>query len=158
MPNESADVAIVSYDPVGCLGEHTTLVEGEPGAGHWASVYPEQRPFDVVTTGRLPDSAIARILVFEPVVATAEGVRIGSSLVELLAAYPDITAGDEIITRLYTLTDSAGSLVFEVAADNAPAGYWTPEQLNTVVFITAHAPGEKLGAIYATDSAGSCPV
>lgn len=158
VPIEAPDVAVVSYDPVACLDELSPLTEGEPGAGRWTPVYPEERPFDVVTEGRVEDGAISHILVAQPFVATEQGIRVGSSLEELLAVYPDITVGPEENVGLYTLESAQGTLAFEVATDAVIQGYWTPEQLNTVVLIAAYSPGETISPVYATDSSGSCSV
>jgi hypothetical protein len=155
---EPADVAVVVYDPTGCVGEPGELEAGDPGAGLWRPTYPEDRPFEVVTEGRAQGGAIVNIQVGAPPVATEADIRVGSSLDELLAAYPAMPAPTNEFVSLYTLEDPAGKLVFEVAPATDDTGYWQPEQLDTVVYMTAYAPGQTVSAVYATDSAGACSV
>jgi len=158
VPNQTEDVAVVGYDPVGCIGEPAEREEGEPGAGFWRPSYSEELPFDVVTEGRVKDARIVYIQVGSAPVATDAGIHVGSSLDELLAAYPAISAPTDDFVMLYTLEDSAGKLVFEVAPSTDDTGYWQPEQLDTVVFMIAYAPDQAVSAVYGTDSSGACSV
>jgi len=153
VPVEDETVAVVRYDPEGCVSD-----SGEVRAGIWRPAYTEERPFDVVTAELAQDGAIDRILVLQPFVRTAEGIGIGSTLDELRAAYPAIVGVDDGLTSLYTLETDEGTLTFEVASERATPGYWTPEQQNTVMLVAARAPGDPVRGIYATDGYNSCPV
>jgi len=153
VPVEDEAVSVVRYDAQACING-----SDEVFAGRWEPAYTEEYAFDVVTAELAQAGAIARIVVSEPYVHTAEGIGVGSSLDELRAAYPTIALVEDSITRLYTLGTERGTLAFEVANGDSTPGYWAPEQIDTVVMVTAHAPGESVRAIYATDSNGSCPV
>ena len=160
VPETPSDVAIVEFDPRGCLSDESPLVEGDPGAGFWKPLYPEDRPFQVVTENRVQTAPIINIQVGSPSVATDAGIRIGSTLDEVLAVYPGTTVvADPLLTKVYVVDAPAGMLAFEIAnAVDAPEGYWQPEQLNTVVYMAAYAPGQSVSAMYATDSSGACTV
>jgi len=159
VPETPAEIAIVEYDPTGCLVDGSTLSEGDPGAGLWASTYPGDRPFDVVTDGRVKTAPITSILVASPAVSTDAGIAVGSTLDEVLAAYPAISAiPDSGVTLVYVLDAPEGMLAIEIAVDGVEPGYWQPEQVGTVVIMGAYAPGQPVTAVYATDINGSCPV
>ncbi|GAB3606777.1 hypothetical protein GCM10027413_21860 [Conyzicola nivalis] len=160
VPETPPDLAIVAFDPRGCISEESTLVEGEPGAGFWRPSYPEDRPFQVVTEGRVQGTPIINIQVGSESVLTDTGIGIGSGVDEVLAAYPGITVmPGALLTLVYVVEAPEGTLAFEIANPaGSPEGYWEPEQLNTVAYMVAYAPGQSVSAVYATDTAGACTV
>jgi hypothetical protein len=165
VPDAEADVALVTWDALGCGDSAGPRVEGEPFAGFWRSVYPddvsaETGTFDVVTVGGVQGGPIANIIVKSAEPATAEGIHVGSTLDDVLAAYPGATLAEETsVSTVYLLEGETGSLTIEIARESeGTEGYWKPSVLGTVVWMVAWEPSQAIGAIAASDGAGPCPV
>lgn len=140
---------MIAFDPDACPGD------AEPGrwvaAGYEADVGytgdPVDPPFRLAGT----EAGIRRIDVLGQGPATAEGVRIGTSLTELRATYPDLegpVAGP--VSQVWLLRGADGTLAFETQGDAdglRPAG--TAE---SVILIRVLAPGEP--AEFATANSG----
>jgi glucose/arabinose dehydrogenase len=106
----------------------------------WRSIYPAQGdrgdllPFYVALA---PDGLVGGIQVFSPAIATAQGVRTGSTRDELLAAYPGITiAASDYRHDVYTVEGRDGRLELSVAHAREEAS-WDPAQFETVTQILA---------------------
>lgn len=121
--------------------------------GRWVPNYPSARglPFSAA----VDDGIVTVIEVRNDILATAEGVRIGSSLEELNTAYPSLTPGLEgSISKSLLLATADGDIVFEVAIPSYYDGY----PPNTVVDIRIWPPGQHdLKLVAATDDVvGGC--
>jgi hypothetical protein len=173
VPADTSPAAITSWDEAYCTSDGTVAV-GDPYAGAWVPNYPEsaspylgtRRAFDIVTLAGERDTAIQWINVWAPEVSTAEGIHAGSTVDELLAAYPGF---DEVlesdISTVYALNGSAGRLLFEVASVDETgmyADYWTTQnngdQNNTVVWIRVTALDVPVAGIAGGDAGGPCIV
>ncbi len=110
--------AMLTWDPAFCDAE----ISGPGDLGRWVAAYPEVpdhgRPFYVDTSG---DGVLHRIDVTAPVLATPEGIHIGSPVAALTAAYPGLAMGaagwDSI--HVYWISDADGTVVFETDTYNA---------------------------------------
>ena len=161
VPEHDEATAIVEYDPTYCKNDEEP---GTAGAGAWSSVYgsDDASGFTVVTDQLEPDGPISDIMLFQDDIATAEGIRQGSTEEELLAAYTEF---DEVIdfysTKIYIINGDKGRLLFEVAVEGDDGGsYWDsePEKLGTVLWLRVVTLDEKYLSIAGTDSGGPCPV
>ena len=168
VPEDASGSAIVTWDPAYCTGD-SGLVAGEPYAGAWAPNYPEtespalgtRRAFDVITADGVRDAAVRSINLWSPEASSGEGIRAGSTIDELLAAYPTF---DEVqvgpVSTVYAINGSAGRLLFEVGTvpeTGDLAGYWGDAN-NTVLWLRVVASGMPAAGIAGGDASGPCPV
>lgn len=141
-PETNPGSAMLEWDEDFCAG----AVEGDAEPGRWVasgyepdvSAYGEPvRTFAVAAD----DEGVHRIDVLGVAPATAAGIRVGSSLTDLQAAYPELEgpfAGP--VSQVWTWGDDEGTVAFETQGDAGglrPAG--TPEG---VVLIRILALGE----------------
>lgn len=164
-PNGIGDVAIgepiTSFALVN-YGEHTC-----PTTGGWLPRYPRVsntssgqplEPFDIVTRDGLESTAVTKEFIWSPAIATAKGVRVGSSQAAVEAAYPTAARSTSYSTTLFAVTGSRGRLVIEVARNNAFAkGEWPTATLGTVVWMQVLTRTEKVASIANSNDAGPCP-
>ena len=83
----------------------------------WAPNYPgAEEPFYFFTAGE-KSGAITWIIANDPSIATPEGIHVGSTEAEVLAAYPDASLlTDNPWTHRYIVDGDAGRLIIEVGA------------------------------------------
>jgi hypothetical protein len=148
---------ILLFDPDFCPGY------GVPDGWKWVANYPETpdgfggtyRPFAVDVVG----GVIERIQVNSPDLRTESGIHINSTLDELLAAYPGgftSTTNHADITKVYSLVGVHGQILFEVAIANE-IGYWTPADIDHVLFIEVTTRDTEPYGVAATDAGiGGC--
>lgn len=162
-PAPAADdpAAMIVFELDRCV-EERGLEPGDPGTGLWVAAPPyrsaEGRTFFQVGVN---DAGLVTALqvVGDSPVRTTEGIGIGSSVSDLLAAYPSASAPiDAILTRLYTVTDGEHQLIFETSwAEGAGDGYWPEDEVDEVVIMTAQSASAPFGALWATDGGvGGC--
>ena len=163
--DEPEESAVVTWDPTGCITAGVPAVEGEPWSGYWRSAYedagnPDDRTFTVVTKDGVEDGPIARVIVYGDELATEEGVRVGSTVDEVLAAYPDaVVQPGPAVSRLYVVEGATGSLSVEVAIDSPELpGYWDAAQIDTVLWMVVFDASDEVTAAAASDTIGPCPV
>lgn len=132
--------------------------------GLWVANYPDEEgffgnplsPFGVLVS----DGTVRRIEVHASTISTEEGIHIGSTQDELLAAYPDgfAVSQDDDVSDVFALQGPSGWLVFEVTNDNL-AGYWDAGKEDLVWRIAALVPELEPRAIAGSDnSVGNCAV
>jgi hypothetical protein len=163
-PAPDDPTAMIVFDPEACVDPDFGIAPGDPGAGLWRAV-PDYAGSDGaglfgVAVGE--SGEVGAIQVIGPsTVPTTEGIVIGSTVTELLAAYPTITGPiDAVVSRLYVVDEGAGRLVFEVSwNDSAFEPYWLPDELDRVVVMTTHPTSVAPFAVWATDGGvGYCSV
>jgi hypothetical protein len=94
-------------------------VDGAPSPGKWIPNYEpalsdfSSEPFSVY----VPEDVLEQIAIDSGDIVTAEGIGLGSTRDEILAAYPDAVLTENMNTDLYVLTGDNGRLVFEVGAE-----------------------------------------
>lgn len=141
-PETNPGSAMLEWDEDYCAG----VAEGDVELGRWvASGYePDVSAYgDAVPTFAVAadDEGVHRIDIYGVAPATAAGIRVGSPLTDLQAAYPQLEgpfAGP--VSQVWTWGDDAGTVAFETQGDAdglRPAG--TPEG---VVLIRVLAPGQ----------------
>jgi hypothetical protein len=155
---------ITSYRLVD-YGEHTC-----PTKGGWLPRYSQDLdnsggqlidPFDVVTRSGSQSGEITAEYVWSNKIRTARGIRVGSSLAALTAAYPHATRKTSVATVLYVITGTRGKLVIEVAGDQSnpyATGEWPQDRLNTVLWMDVVPKGAEAESIANNDDAGPCPI
>jgi len=165
-PETNPGAAMIRYVPDACVADRAGGADGgDPG--RWLADYdpvPEfavyggdelQPPFTVAVA----DGVVARVDVRTDRLATAAGIRLGSTLAELRAAYPGIVEETSMAgwSRVWVVRDAAGTLVVETADDLD--GYLPELTEETVVGIRVLAPGAPGAAAHtlgSDDVAGSC--
>jgi hypothetical protein len=161
---ETAETAIVAWNPTGCVeAALPDLAEGDPYAGYWDTTYsddPSTKDLVIVTDDGTEGGPIGSLLVRSDAPTTAEGIHVGSTREELLRAYPDLVPeGDQNLTELYTIAGDSGVLEFEVAIETPELpGYWTPEEIGTVLWMRIVDGPDDVGSIAGSDAGGACPV
>ena len=89
------------------------------------------------------------------------GIRVGSAKTELLAAYPSFASTvSGVVSDVYVINGSTGSLSFEVSKQNSDGGsnYWPDDQVDRVLWMGVTLPGASPGPIAASDGGPStCP-
>lgn len=149
-PATNPGAAMIAWDPDFCGAEY----EG-PEPGRWA---PAGYDADTNYLGQpatpmfiaADDTAVYRIDVMGTGPHTEEGVRIGTSLVDLQAAYPDLSgpfAGPG--SQVWWVQDAAGTMVFETQGGDMVAP-GAPEQ---VILIRVLAPRQD--PAFATANSGN---
>ncbi|HEY2642422.1 MAG TPA: hypothetical protein VGI56_01595 [Galbitalea sp.] len=151
-----ADNRLVKYSPTRC-----------PTSGGWLTLYPQDTndssgqpldPFDVVTEHGNATSDVTTVFVWSKQIATPEGIRVGSTQAQVLAAYPNAKHSVSYATDVYAVPSSAGTLVIEVAGHNSFAkGEWPTSELGTVVWMFALQPNAPVASIAGNNDAGPCP-
>lgn len=132
LPVEDPSTAVVVWNGDNCAGD-----------GEWVANYPSapvfggtDKPFSFAVSGK--DDPLTYVIVWSNSIATAEGVRVGSSLSDLIAAYPTAARTAALTSDLYVVTGVSGNLVFEVATQFDPAeSQWTESAVGTVVWAYA---------------------
>jgi hypothetical protein len=131
--------------------------KAEKGPGQWVPNYPKPFPFEVAVR----DDVVSRIDVWMGPIATATGIRRGSSLAALLKAYPDgftavNTAGHT--SDVYIINGRVGQLLIEVATDDRLPGYWEPGDVDHVMFVRSTLLTDSPSPISGSDNViGGCP-
>jgi len=158
---------LFTFDPTKCVSAETGIAAGSPDAGAWTATYPpvdpsnpQQAPFILVDRPQNLTGTVTTIWVWSPGVHTAAGIQVGSTRAQLLAAYPHPDAVEHgAISDVYVIDGSVGHLVMEVArTDSGDPGYWPADQVDTVLWMGAVAPGGDARAIAGTDGGPStCP-
>lgn len=158
-PATNPGAAMIAFDPEYCYSEEMGLTEGN--LGRWASTYDtivdaygsEQPLFRLAAD----DAAVLWIDVVDPAVPTTEGIRVGSTLEELQAAYPELVAGTPgPVSEVWWVADDAGTLVFETQDDTT--GLQPPGTPPTVILIRVLAADldPDWPAANSGDVAGAC--
>jgi hypothetical protein len=167
VPNDSAALALVSFDPTACVSAELGVKAGDPNAGAWATTYPAVKnpygpdaPFSVVTAEPTQTGAVAAIAIWTPGIHTDEGITVGDSLDKLKVAYPkfaQIVHGQ--VSDVYVVRGTSGELLIEVATELAgEPGYWAANETGTVLWMTVEPIGAEVYPIAGTDGGPSpCP-
>jgi hypothetical protein len=133
---------------------------GQPGDAGWDTNF-SGRSFTIATKPSTATGGIQTILVGSNKLATSTGIRIGSTLAQLKAAYGSF---DRVITQpsttLYVIKGTHGQLAFEVARQitfGSGTPYWDADQVDKVQFLSIWNLSTTPRAFSGTDGApGSC--
>ena len=145
VPEQPAALAIVSMNPNSCGSPD------EPVELGWDSTY-SPAGFRLTIS---PDGAVDGIFVEAPEITTPEGIHVGSTEAEVVAAYgPPVESNPDGAADVYRIDGSTGVLIVEVAADrNLDLGY--ESQVGTVLWMRAELPSNYLGSV-ANSAWGQC--
>jgi hypothetical protein len=156
---------------VGAPVSSTTLIKYgpnlcAPGPG-WITRYQQTTddssaqpldPFDVLTEDHSSAKDVSAVFVWSKQIATAAGIRVGSTQAAVEAAYPNAKKSSSCATRVYAVAGATGTVVVEVASHNRFAkGEWPASELGTVVWMFAIRSGAPVKSIAGDDAAGPCP-
>ena len=111
IPEVDSDLAMVSLEPDYCLD--STGAEGD----YWISTYPggDDGSFYLQEL----DGDLYRIFVTSPEILTEEGIGIGSSEAEVIAAYPNATlVTSNPFVSMYVVEGDLGRLTIEIPVDD----------------------------------------
>jgi predicted small lipoprotein YifL len=133
VPTSDPALAMVTLDAAACGGEGVWNADPSYTSTDPA-VYGPGTAFTVASDG--PAGPLTRIDLNAGDIPTESGIRFGDSRGAVEAAHPDAAVVPAVLTDVYVVPGSAGTLQIEVAAD---AGYWA-EKNNTVVYIHASLP------------------
>ncbi|MBN2176513.1 MAG: hypothetical protein JW722_02520 [Demequinaceae bacterium] len=115
--------AMIQWDPTYCYSVEMDITTN---TGRWSAAYPS----GLFSLNGHYAPAITRIDIWDPVLQTPEGIHVGSTLVDLVAAYPGLVTGTPAFsTTPYWISDAAGIVVFEVGngtvmGDPGPDQVW----------------------------------
>lgn len=161
-PSTDPSTAMLVLDPEFCTDANTGngmgISSGAPEAALWVPIpaYRDGRDSDF---GVWVDGGVLnRIDLYDGTIPTTEGVRIGDSRADVVAAYPGATLVAEYLTDIYVVTGTAGSLQIEVARQPTDTPYWDGTEVDTVRFIHAVVTGFAPFSVAASENiAGICP-
>jgi hypothetical protein len=115
-PASNPGAAMIEWIPDYCSFVEVDEATGD--LGRWQPTYPD-RPFSVGAT----DTEVYRLDVWDTAIATPEGIRIGSTLAELQAAYPGLSSGAAGPTStVWWIQDANGTVVFETQSPTWDTG------------------------------------
>jgi len=130
VPSETAPTALVTWNQSSCAG-----------SGEWEANYPSgpvfggtDAPFSFASDSKT--DPIVLLFVWSNAIRTDAGVGVGSSVSDLMTAYPQLAAPIHASTSdLYVVKGTTGKLVFEVAT-RFVAGQteWPASAVGTVVW------------------------
>lgn len=152
--------AMVFLEPDYCYNEIMGITEGDLDrwlANYSMGMHPdgfEMRPFAVDVAVGFP---LWRIDVATTELATPEGIRIGSTLAELQATYPDLVAGTPSgISKVWWIEGVNGYLVFETQDDSD--GLQPPGTPETVILMRViwNGTSPDFASANSGDVAGAC--
>lgn len=159
-PSESDPTAMIVFDPEACAEDYEiSPIDRDPGRWVPAPPYVDATGSWVFRVGVSDSGVVTAIQAHgSSGLQTTKGIGIGSTVTELLAAYPTMADPiDTIATRLYVVDDGAGRLVFEVSWGGREPDYWSPRDLDRVLVMTSQAASAPAYGIWGTDGgAGSC--
>lgn len=154
VPTTDPTLAMVTFDAAACSGQG--VWNADPSfASTDPNVYGAGTAFSVTSDG--PGGPMSRIDLNANDIPTTEGIRFGDSRAAVEAAYPGAAVVPAILTDIYVVTGSVGTLQIEVAAD---ASYWAGFRPNdTVVYIHASVPSWGTFSVAASENLlGVCHV
>lgn len=157
-PLPADPAAMIVFDPDYCADVRDP---DDPFRGQWVAVdqyrNAESRP--IFAPGVDESGVVVAVQVFSgSPIRTTEGIGIGSTVSEILAAYPTVTGPfPEYLSQLYIVSDGTHQLVFETSWAGAGDGYWLEEELDRVLIMTAQPLSTSPFALWGTDGGwGSC--
>ena len=122
--------AMLTWNPAVCdpaLADASDL-------GRWVTTYPDGG-FSVDARA---DGVIHRIDIWDPTIATPEGIHLGTPIADLLATYPHLTLGGAGFDSVHVrwMGDANGYVVFETSSELGD-GTAVPEQVRFIRILDA---------------------
>jgi hypothetical protein len=166
VPEADDPTAMIVFDDDACVSDIGGIAPGDPNAGAWVQIPlydagPEGG--GIFGVGVSDGGIVEGVQVYgSDEIPTEEGIRVGSTVAELLAAYPGIAGpgGDVGISVFYLVDGPGGRLNIEVAVDDPELpGYWESRFIDTVLGMTAVPSGTPGFTIAGSDGGvGGCPL
>lgn len=145
---------MIVFDPDFCRSDDGVEVGQYPDGtqieyGSWVPNYPTEPVADAPFGAHADDGVVTVIEVRRGVLATPEGIRIGSSLQSLEAAYPSLVVGQVgSMSKSLLYATAEGDMVFEVQTESAYSQYPPDTLINIRIF----PPGQpNLGLVAGSD-------
>jgi hypothetical protein len=158
VPSTASDLALATWKADACVDSGIAI--GQPYAGQWITTYPDDPagplqhdPFRIAVAGGVKSGAITAVQIFSPAVRTATGIHLGSSADDVARAYPGATVVPGSVSTVTVVDGPGGRLLIEVAGPELQ-----PQQVGTVVIMTAIPPEEAPRPFFASDTGVGCPV
>lgn len=147
VPTTDAAIAMVTFDAAACGGLGVWNADAS-FASTDPNVYGVGTAFSVTSDG--PGGPMSRIDLNANDIPTDAGIRFGDSRAAVVAAYPGAAVVSSVLTDIYVVPGSVGTLQIEVAAD---AAYWAGFRPNdTVVYIHASVPSWGTFSVAASEN------
>lgn len=154
-PVQPAGEGLVEWDPDLCLQQGFEV--GEPFVGTWVTTL-EGEPFFINVEKGMKDENVRLVGVTNEGVKTSEGIGVGSTREQFLAAHPEAKpAADGDQTDLFQIDGTTGNLFVEIAKGEGEFLEDGEHDFNTVVLMYSVKTGLEGGVAWAGDGLGICP-
>jgi len=172
-PEADPALSMIYYDPTACIDANTGfgfgIVAGDEAAPAWLidpsyEVPPtpngQTTPFGVAVD-ETAGNAVRRIDLFTSDIPTDEGIRIGDTRADVVAAYPAAVVTASYLTDIYVIGGPTGLLQIEVVATGTTeqADYWNSASIaeGGVLYIHAVIASAGVFSVAASGNAvGGC--
>lgn len=156
-PSVDPSTQMIAVDPAACTEFGATA--GTPEASRWRPIGEYGGSTDPLFGVVVTDGALTRIDLFSTAIPTDAGIRIGSPVSEVVAAYPSASVVSTDLTDVMVVSDAHGTMMIEIARerDLFDTAYWEPDQVDRVIYLRGTVSGTAAYTVAASENiAGGC--